>query len=230
LVLQYLSHDGYVETAKAFAEEVHQERQALDIGTINSDDSHDFGKEDEDAVNRQRIRMAILDGDVDKALKHTNAYYPNVLKDNEHIYFRLRNQKFIEMVRQFSDTKPNPLNDSKRTNGHGGQYYDDGINHDMEIDESPGTSNGYDKMDTEGGIDSQINYNKLMEQAIQYGQVLRAEFAHDPRREVQKALEDSFALMCYQDPYDEKNTVSHLLKREARVSVAEELNSAILGM
>ncbi len=175
------------------------------------------------------IRLAILDGDVDKALKHTNAYYPNVLKDNEHIYFRLRSRKFIEMIRQAAEIRSLTMNSNKKSNGHGGDWYDDVINHDMEMDDPPASHNGWDKMETEGTYDSQADYNNLLAETIAYGQVLQAEFEHDPRREVQKSLRDAFALLAYEDPINSKE-VSHLVKREGRVAVAEELNSAILGM
>lgn len=52
LVGQYLAHDGYVETARAFQEEVMEETRAL-----ANDDSPDLsyigGEEDLDAINRQ---------------------------------------------------------------------------------------------------------------------------------------------------------------------------------
>jgi len=172
--------------------------------------------------------MAILDGDVDKALKHTNAFYPSVLKDNEHIYFRLRSRKFIEMIRRAAEIRSVTINGSKKTNGHAGDWYDDVINHDMELDDPPVAQNGWDKMDTESTHDSQADYNRLLHETIQYGQVLQAEFEHDPRREIQKSLQDAFALLAYEDPINSKE-VSHLLKREGRISVAEELNAAILG-
>ena len=53
LVAQFLAHDGYVETARAFAGELEAESRALQ----NGQDSRfkDFGaEEDLDAVNRQR--------------------------------------------------------------------------------------------------------------------------------------------------------------------------------
>lgn len=174
------------------------------------------------------IRMAILDGDIDRALKHTNAYYPNVLKDNEHIYFRLRSRKFIEMIRRAAEIRSHTMRNSKKSNGHQGHWYEDEVSHEMELDDPPLASNGWDKMDVEGSSDSQADYNRLLDETIQYGQVLQAEFQHDPRREVHKSLQDAFALLAYEDPINSKE-VSHLLKREGRVAVAEELNSAILG-
>ena len=53
-ILQFLSHDDFVETAKAFAEEVHAERKALNLDSQVSIGAFDFVKEDEDATNRQR--------------------------------------------------------------------------------------------------------------------------------------------------------------------------------
>lgn len=53
LVAQFLAHDGYVETAKAFTQEVRVESRAL----LNGQEARykDLeAEEDHDAVNRQR--------------------------------------------------------------------------------------------------------------------------------------------------------------------------------
>ncbi|KAH8811790.1 hypothetical protein F5884DRAFT_290075 [Xylogone sp. PMI_703] len=227
LVLQFLAHDGYVETARAFAEEVHAETKALSLDPDAVVPGFDV-KEDEDAIHRQRIRTAILDGDIDKALKYTTAYYPNVLRDNEHVYFRLKCRKFIEMIRQGAEMHNATMNTNKKSASHNGGWYDDIINHEMELDDHQEQSNNtWDKMNTEGTESDQVEYHNLLEDTLQYGQLLQAEFKDDPRREVKKALEDAFALMAYQDPLNAKG-VAHLLDPSGRVAVAEELNSAIL--
>ncbi|KUJ18418.1 uncharacterized protein LY89DRAFT_48210 [Mollisia scopiformis] len=225
LVLQALAHDGYVETARAFAEEVHAEKKALSLDPNEVVKGFDV-KEDEDASHRQRIRTAVLEGDVDKALKYTNAYYPSVLKDNEHVYFRLRCRKFIEMVRQAAELQNASSKIIKKSNGHNGDWYDDIINHDMELDDHP-NSNNYDRMDTEELPESQNEHLRLLQDTLVYGTELQAEFKDDPRREVKKGLDDIFALMAYEDPLKVKE-VSHLLDPGGRMAVAEELNSAIL--
>ena len=46
-----------------------------------------------------------MQGDVDRALKLTNASYPGVLKDNELLYFRLRRRKLVEMIRKVAETE-----------------------------------------------------------------------------------------------------------------------------
>lgn len=185
-------------------------------------------KEDEDAVNRQRIRAAILDGDVDKALKHTNAYYPNVLKDNEHIYFRLRSRKFIEMIRRTAEVRERTNGISKGKNGNvDSALYDEDVVQTMELDEP---ESGFETMDTSDsdGKSTLMEYDILLQEAIHYGQGLQAEFDNDPRIEVKRALTDCFSLLAYEDPI-RSSQVAHLLTREGRQEVAEELNSAILG-
>jgi hypothetical protein len=243
-VLQFLTHDGYVETAKVFAEEVRSEKQALSIDRNAVIQGFDV-KEDEDAGHRQRkwhlvslfysrtnkhlgIRAAILEGDVERALQLTNELYPNVLKDNEQVYFRLRIRRFIEMIRQGAEMQQQGnANLSKKANGHNGDWYDDIINHDMELDDHPNQNNNFDRMDTEESSGMQVEYQKLLQETLDYGRELQAEFVDDPRREVSKALQDAFSLMAYQDPLSVKE-VSHLLHPGGRVAVAEELNSAIL--
>ena len=217
LVLQFLQHDGYVETARAFAEELRDVDVALrqdpaeEVPGINI-------KDDEDARNRQRIRRAILEGDIDKALKHTDAYYPQVLKENEEVYFRLRCRKFVEMIRR--DAEVNLLVEHRAAKARNAAAAD----HDEVMLEVDGSGSYLDQMDTDmeaGGV------SKLLQEALDYGQELRAEFGKDQRKEVISHLEEIFALMAYQNPLKEKE-VKHLLDRNGRVAVAEELNSAIL--
>lgn len=55
LVAQYLSHDGYVETARAFAEEVRFEAIALKGSPEPKLEGFLSVEEDHDAVHRQRM-------------------------------------------------------------------------------------------------------------------------------------------------------------------------------
>lgn len=175
-------------------------------------------KDDEDANNRQRIRRAILDGDIDRALKLTKRDYPMVLEQNEQVYFRLRCRKFIEMIRR--EAEHNSLLEKKSSSRY--RHAED----DEDMLESD-TNSWDDHMDTEDGIDSSV-VSKLSHEALAYGIELRAEFHNDPRNEVSKHLDEIFALMAYPNPLRVKE-VAHLLDAGARVGVAEELNSAILS-
>jgi len=176
------------------------------------------------------IRAAILDGDVDKALKHTNAYYSHVLQDRPQIYFRLRCRKFIEMIRRCSEL--NTGSSEKRgsaTNGHSGDSYEDVFEPDMELDDQLNGHDDWDKMETEEAeADNSMKYHTLLQETLEYGQELQLEFREDGRREVKKALEETFSLLAYEDP--KTSVVAHLLEPSGRVPVAEELNSAILGI
>lgn len=108
----------------------------------------------------------------------------------------------------------------KRSNGHA---LDD-IPNEMDVDE-----NGYsDQMETEDGLDAAApDQDDLLQETIQYGQQLEAEFKDGAGREVKKSLNEVFALLAYPNPLEVKE-IAHLLDRKGRVAVAEELNSAIL--
>lgn len=175
------------------------------------------------------IRAAVLDGEVDKALKYTTAYYPSVLQENENIYFKLRCRKFIEMIRNCTDMQtptPGKKMQATQSNGSSGQKRDsfDGY---MDVDEpQPISDLGHHGMDMESSqsFDKQM---QLMNEALRYGQELQFEFKDDPRREVKQALEDTFALIAYPDARE--SSLAPLLELDGRIPVAEELNSAILG-
>ncbi|PSN71764.1 ran-binding protein [Corynespora cassiicola Philippines] len=239
LVQQYLAHDGYVETARAFSEEVIEEAKAL-ANDNEAEIPYMETEEDLDAINRQKIRAAILEGNIDAALKHTQAYYPSVLRDNENIYFKLRCRKFIEMIRKCNELSaqvhPVPTPPSKRSTASAhnrNSTATDDYDFEMELDEQLGVMhNGArdgeeDSMDEEDDMeDKESKLNQMTTETIQYGIELKSEFANDPRREVKRALEDTFALIAYENVRE--SALAPLLEVAGRVPVAEELNSAIL--
>ncbi|KAM0333056.1 hypothetical protein ACHAQA_001713 [Verticillium albo-atrum] len=221
LVLQFLQHDGYVESARAFAQEIHGEKKALSLDPDAVIDDINV-KDDEHATKRQHIRRAVLEGDIDKALKLTEVYYRDVLKDNEQVYFRLRCRRFIEMVRSAAEMRT--ATEGKKSNGHVALGFS---NQAMDLDANGAENGTYDRMDTEDGNDRTRILERLELETLQYGQALQTEYASDPRREVTKALGEIYALLAYTNPLQEKE-VAHLLDKKGRVAVAEELNSAIL--
>ncbi|KAL8808192.1 MAG: hypothetical protein Q9182_000256 [Xanthomendoza sp. 2 TL-2023] len=225
LVAQFLAHDGFVETAKAFGDETRAESRALEI---DPDVSHPDSsiEEDLDAANRQHIRAAIMDGDVDKAMKRTHAYYPQVLQDRSRIYFRLRCQKFIEMIRQTAEllevsaaakhTKP-------LYSHHDSSMHMDVEHTEMEVDDPKNEVSDWDQMEMEEA-DTSVQYKEMVDETLRYGQELKQEFQDDPTTDA--AFKEIFSLFIYEDP--RKSPQAHLLDRASRVPVAEELNSAIL--
>jgi hypothetical protein len=191
------------------------------------------------------IRIAILEGDIDKALKHTTAYYPSVLRENENIYFKLRCRKFIEMIRRCNELTAQcqavPTPPSKRstasTQNKRNSAATDEYDFEMELDEQLGVHNpipSWDNKDENEELDDEdemedkeMKRDQMTQDTITYGMELKAEFANDPRREVKRALEDTFALIAYDNVRE--STLAPLLETAGRVPVAEELNSAILG-
>ncbi|KAJ4415670.1 hypothetical protein N0V85_002615 [Neurospora sp. IMI 360204] len=250
LVLQFLQHDGYVGTARAFAEEIHMEKQALNMDTDVPVEGVNI-KDDEDANNRQQIRRAILEGDIDQALSYTNQFYPKVLEENGQVYFRLRCRKFIEMIRReaemnrslqeagvkaksTSQARPHPGNDTQRTyNQHPGGGEDEMMTEGEEEMMDTGEDGTEEYSQRTGNPEdetmamSAAGVSELCQDALEYGQELLDEFKNDPSHEVTKHLREIFALMAYPNPLEVKE-VAHLLDRKGRVAVAEELNSAIL--
>jgi hypothetical protein len=184
------------------------------------------------------IRAAILEGEIDRALKLMSLYYPTVLDENKMIYFKLKCRKFIEMIRRCNElsggTSPS-FPPRKSQDDYNGVF-----DHQMELDDQysvgqNGTHNKWDDgtMDTSddnGGtiLENHLNHSELTERMISFGQSLKAEFDHDSRLEVKQMLEETFALIAYPDPM--QSTLSHLLDEKERTPVAEELNGAILGM
>ncbi|KAJ5273883.1 SPla/RYanodine receptor SPRY [Penicillium angulare] len=229
LVAQFLAHDGYVETARAFAEEVATETAALQNGHDEPLKKYEV-EEDREAINRNRIRAAILDGDIDKALKHTNAYYANVLEDFPHIHFKLRCRKFLEMMRQSNELSAAATNATQKRRQSGSQGIP-GTNavFDQEMELDGGEDWDADGMvigETEEAAAAVAQFNELLTEAVQYGQQLRMDYPSDENGGDKKTLEDIFSLVAYPDPNHSRH--GHYLDPEGRVAVAEELNSAIL--
>lgn len=173
------------------------------------------------------IRAAILDGDIDMALKRTNAFYPHVLQENPRTYFRLRCRKFVEMLRHSTELLDGSTERrAKPLNGHSA-ISDDDFEPEMDLDENMNTVDDWDKMETEE-VDNGLKYQDLQAATVRYGQELQYEFKDDRSKLVEDAFKDIFSMFAYEDP--RKGPTSHLLDPSGRVPVAEELNSAILGM
>lgn len=171
-----------------------------------------------------------MDGDIDKALKYTHAFYEAVLQDNPHIFFKLRCRKFLEMLRRSSELSSNSPRQNKSSNGAALLHDDDDVfeqEEEMELDEQiHDTYSDTDGMETEGP-ESSIKFHELLTEAVQYGQQLRVVCPSDDHGDDRRFLEDIFSLVAYADP--RSSVHGHHLDPAGRVAVAEELNSAILG-
>ncbi|KAK6496785.1 hypothetical protein TWF481_001773 [Arthrobotrys musiformis] len=221
LVSSYLQHDGFVETAKAFALDLQAEKDALS----QSGKSKPLElMEDENAVHRQNIRSAIFEGDIDRALELTQSHYPDVLERNEQINFRLRCRKFIEMMRQSAEAtngrkKSQPSTSKRRAFDAYGDDEDEDV--DMDGEDSRSDMDVDDPADVTGPAVPDFD---LLGKVLEYGRQLQEDFKDKP--ELQEEMEEVFSLFAYSNPMT--SPMAHLLSEEGRGPVAEALNSAIL--
>ncbi|KAG6123350.1 hypothetical protein E4U13_007266 [Claviceps humidiphila] len=229
LILQFLQHDGYVETARAFAEDIKEQKEALNLDPNVTIEGINI-RDDKDAHNRQRIRKSILDGDIDSALKLTNKCYPQVLHDNEVINFKLRCRKFIELVRLAAQMRAEA--ELKKRNellsSEGGTALDMDIDDDDDDEEEDESWAWKQQMNAETAEQALAKVTVLEQEMLQYGQTLGARYADDAHPEFSKTLAEIWSLVAYSNPLKEPK-VSHLLDRKGRVVVAEELNACILS-
>ncbi|XP_067632319.1 ran-binding protein 9 isoform X2 [Eurosta solidaginis] len=93
MVSSYLLHNGYSQTAEAFARSTGQTFQE-DMSSIR---------------NRQKILKLVLSGKMGHAIELTLRSYPGLLENNSNLWFMLKCRQFVEMVNG-SDIETTPPN------------------------------------------------------------------------------------------------------------------------
>lgn len=132
------------------------------------------------------------------------------------------------MIRQSAELLDPPIDKrGKSQNGNSMTATDDDFEPDMELDDPPNGSEHWDKMETEEP-DMSTNYQELLQDTVRYGQELRNEFRDDRSKISVETFRDMWSFYAYDDP--RTSPIAHMLDRSGRVPVAEELNSAILGI
>ncbi|TGZ77704.1 SPRY-domain-containing protein [Ascodesmis nigricans] len=229
LISQYLSHECFVETARAFAEVVKNENRTLEIPDSPITAAILNTKHETDAAHRQTIRNAIVQGNIIRALKLTKRLYPNVLQDND-LCFRLHRRRLLEMFREISERVEN-----ESENLANGDSADQKSHHhsgdEMEVDEPMAEEATWDIMDMDddnenGSTGQHIQNVDTLDGVVKYARQLRVQFHADTRPEIKKSLDEVFSLIAYLDP--KSSVMAHLLDESERLKDAEMLNSAIL--
>lgn len=145
-------------------------------------------------------------------------------------------RRCTELNAQIHSVPTPPSKRSTNSNQMRNSVATDEYDFEMELDEQLGVHNptsGWDpkdhdeETDEDDVVDREARYQQLTQETITYGMELRTEFAADPRREVKRALEDTFALIAYENARE--SSLAPLLEVSGRIPVAEELNGAILG-
>ena len=164
-----------------------------------------------------------MDGDIDYALDQIKEHYPDVLRKNELLDFRLHRRKLVEMIREVAELT-HAQNGGFSTSSYNGNG---DIDHDMDIDDPANGNLEWGGMEVEEDEGSRLKIKAALDTAVEYGQQLRVRFSSDSRPEIKKPLEEAFSLLAYTDP--KSSVLAHLLDEDGRIAEGEELNSAILG-
>ncbi|RPA85449.1 SPRY-domain-containing protein [Ascobolus immersus RN42] len=204
LVTSYLAHEGYVDTLRALTNEAEEDpskssQTALHFGNVEA------LKTDVDVSRRQSIRNAVLNGNIDEVIRLTDEYYPEVLKNNSKLHFRLRCRKLKEMIAASMATESVSSN-GKSADKASSEY-------EMEVDGPH--SNDWDNMDSDE--------NRELNAAISYANQLKKEFNANDSPANNSAINEAFGLIAFPDP---KN--SPIFAQDGRKAIADDLNSAIL--
>ncbi|RDW27872.1 hypothetical protein B0I72DRAFT_22730 [Yarrowia lipolytica] len=108
LVMSYLTHVGYVDTAEALYRDVCRDQDMQDEGTGGGDVSMEPPSDEglkslasylsPDITIRHQIRGLILSGDIDGAMALVEEHYPTVFESQDMVLFQLKCRKFVELL------------------------------------------------------------------------------------------------------------------------------------
>ncbi|RKP39421.1 concanavalin A-like lectin/glucanase domain-containing protein [Dimargaris cristalligena] len=217
LVLSYFIHHGYRHTARAFAQNVlgapsHQPAPATTPAPLTRI-LVDLNEQDAEIKVRQRIAQLVLVGNIDGAIYLTQKHYPNVLANNEKVYFQLRCQKFIELI--------------KRAGGPAGvdMLEDEG---ELDLDSESNGTNGLNGQSHPDGMDlaDPRTPAQVLKEALRCGRRLQLDYGHDTRRQIHQTLVGVLSLLAYADPAH--SPVATYLNESRRGQLAHTLNEEIL--
>ncbi|KAG0339440.1 hypothetical protein BG000_002128 [Podila horticola] len=280
LVLSYMIHHGYSESALQFSKDLApppsstayvpqrggrgpQDDVSMSPTTANRG-KPGLSVDDAcspivvDAERRKNIRIAIMAGEIDRAMKFLEDQYPGIMDQNEDMLLQLRCRKFVEMVTS-SSSHLKALDEQERL---GGSY------HDLEMADTNGhthkktTSVQLESTPEPMDVDQANNLNKSptarkkgkmvdksatpttkgassdegleglgrLKDAIKYGQYLQEQYRNSRRSSIQDMLIDSFSVLAYSDPETGVTpTTAPVSKPISRETVADTVNTAILA-
>lgn len=205
---------------------------------------------------RTEIKDAFGRGDLDRVIELTNLHYPKVLHqgrgrresnsrtnasrnkldpgdggepgrslaedkvdgedDGGMLLFKLRLQQFVEAVRR--NTASHRTSAGTESNDGKGKA------------RAQATENAHHNDDCDQDMDTNVDSTQSsLDVVLSLGKALHAEYSSDLRPTIQSRLKTTFSLMAYDRPDLEPGEISHLVSDEARLEIADELNSAILS-
>ncbi|KAJ7480102.1 SPRY-domain-containing protein [Mycena galericulata] len=236
LVLSYLAHHGYSQTARAF-----QKQSLGSSGVSSAAGDHDVdmdGSESNAADNllgfdgdmelRTQIVNSVVAGDIDTALAETKKHYPTVLEADEGLMlFKLRCRKFVELLLEATELH------KKMMKAEEVAADDDEMGMDVDDDAVPlssPVSPRFSPINSKSPvrISSKAQVEGALNRAIIYGQTLLNDYTSDKRPEVQTMFNRTVGIVAWHDPIEHGGVAAEVAGPEARVELANELNQAIL--
>ncbi|KAF5373866.1 hypothetical protein D9758_000610 [Tetrapyrgos nigripes] len=225
IVLDYLSHSGYTNTARAFLRDStirHLDMDGEEVAQVEPGPSHLSESTLKQTELRNQIRLELLSGRVDEATNLLNKYFPSVLSLEDanptstppshgmdytastsvhpaHLNLNLRIQAFIEACR----TRP--------------LHYPPSTHESTPDPQEVGTASEANT------IDQQTNLLNCARKLYAYLKMLPSK--GDMERYT-KELETVTGLLAYKVPED--SSVSGYLEQWRREAVADQINGAIL--
>ncbi|KAG0020088.1 hypothetical protein BGZ80_004814 [Entomortierella chlamydospora] len=226
LVLSYMIHHGYSESAKQLAGDLalQSSQSQGPTGTISSQaqiDSTNCLPMIADSEKRKVIRNKILAGEIDKAMELLEKHYPGITADYGDMLLQLRCRKFVEMV-SLASTPLRKLDQGECKKGDTKGKSTELMDVDQDPSIKPSSSMEADQEDLEG--------LGMLKDAIKYGQFLQEHYKDNRRRSVQDMLVDAFSVLAYTDVEKQPGSESsHQAKSITREKVANTVNRAILS-
>ncbi|KAH6917150.1 CTLH/CRA C-terminal to lish motif domain-containing protein [Coprinopsis sp. MPI-PUGE-AT-0042] len=173
----------------------------MDVASLVKESSFESFEGD---TERKRIVGSVVDGDLDQAIKETQEHYPAVLEANSGIIlFKLRCRKFVEMILATAEMKKGTAQLERGDK--------------LLAPKSP-TASQQGKLQLEAALTEAINY----------GQFICDEYKNDSREEVQILFKKTFRILAWDQPIHREEAVATFVSKETRVTLANELNQAIL--
>ncbi|KAF8213685.1 hypothetical protein K438DRAFT_1707519 [Mycena galopus ATCC 62051] len=229
LVLSYLAHHGYAQTARAFQKQCLGPSGDHDVdmdGSGSSGGPLGFGG---DMELRNRIVNSVIAGDIDAALAETKKHYPTVLEADEGLMlFKLRCRKFVELLLEATELHKRMKMEEADDDEMSMDVDDDAILLGSPVSPRFTPAAAKHVSFSPGRTSSKAQVEHALNQAIIYGQTLLNDYTSDKRPEVQTMFNRTVGIVAWHDPIEHGGVAAEVAGPEARVDLANELNQAIL--
>ncbi|KAK7467205.1 hypothetical protein VKT23_004263 [Stygiomarasmius scandens] len=225
MVLDYLAHSGYTNTACAFVQDSAIRHLDMDGEEVLQAESGAHQLSDsslKQAELRNQIRLELLSGRVDDATSLLNKYFPSVLSLKDVDISSISSSHDMDYVASTS-VHPAHLNLNLRIQS----FIESCRTVPLEYPPLPAQSTPKPKPEEFSGDSSIIDHQtNLLNNAKKLYAYLRMLPSKQDIERHEMELQNVIGLLAYKIP--EESTVSRYMEQSRRAAVAEQINSAIL--